>query len=144
MLRNAREDRDRCLVQHRSRQLIAAFGDAADPVGLAGLIAPRRQAEMGADIGRLPETRRIVNGGAECQRHEAPTPGTVIIRPTALSLRAAVSASRCSFASCSRIALRALSSGVTIASNSFPGQEIAHPRVKAADRDLADLKAKRA
>ncbi len=56
------------LVERCASQLIAASADAALYVGLAGLIPPRCQAEMSANVARLSEPAWLVDGGAECQR----------------------------------------------------------------------------
>ena len=56
------------LVERRAGQLVAAPADAALHVGLAGLVAARRQAEMRADVARLSEAVRLVDRGAERQR----------------------------------------------------------------------------
>src|SRR3954451_5881760 len=49
------------------RQAIDA-ADAALHVSLAGLVTPRRETEMGADIARPPEAVWLVDRGAERQR----------------------------------------------------------------------------
>src|SRR3954464_15768998 len=56
--RNTMEDDPGRLVQVGAQQLVAAAGDVAGIVLLAGLIAPRRQADVGPDAGRLGEALR--------------------------------------------------------------------------------------
>jgi site-specific DNA recombinase len=56
------------LVQGRPGELVAAAADPALHVGLAGLVALRRQAEVGADVARAPEAVGPVDGGAEGER----------------------------------------------------------------------------
>lgn len=56
------------LVECGTGQFVAASADTALYVGFARLIAPWRQAEMGADIARLSKPVRLVDGGAERQR----------------------------------------------------------------------------
>ncbi len=55
-------------VECGTGQFVAASADTALYVGFARLIPPRRQAKMGADIARLSEAARLVDGGAERQR----------------------------------------------------------------------------
>src|SRR5699024_1473437 len=59
------EQRMRRLVECGAGELVAASTDPALDVGLAGLIARRRQPEMCADIARAPEALGPVDGGAE-------------------------------------------------------------------------------
>ena len=47
------EDDPGRLVQVGAQQLVAAAGDVAGVILLAGLVAPRRQADVGPDAGRL-------------------------------------------------------------------------------------------
>src|SRR3954463_5780122 len=59
------EDDPRRLVQVGAQQLVATAGDVAGVVRLAGLIAPRRQADVGPDAGRSVVG---VNTTARCHR----------------------------------------------------------------------------
>ena len=61
-----------CLVECGASQLVAAPADPALHVGLAGLVAPGRQAEMRADVARSAEAVRPVDRGAERQGGEWP------------------------------------------------------------------------
>ncbi len=54
-------------VECRAGQLVAAAADPALHVGLAGLVASRRQAEVRADVTRPSEAVRPVDRGAECE-----------------------------------------------------------------------------
>src|SRR5580704_12375976 len=56
----ADQQRVGCLIECGTGQFVTASADAALYVGLAGLVAPRRQAEMGADIARLSKATRLV------------------------------------------------------------------------------------
>ena len=58
------EDDPGRLVQIGAQQLVAAAGDGAGIVRLAGLVAPRRQADLGPDAGRLGEALRRIDGAA--------------------------------------------------------------------------------
>src|SRR3954453_17244047 len=49
------------LVQVGAQQLVAAAGDVAGVVRLAGLVAPRRQADVGPDAGRPGEALRRIH-----------------------------------------------------------------------------------
>ena len=51
-------------------KLVAASADPALHVGLAGLVASRRQAEVRADVTRSSEAVWPVDRGAECERGE--------------------------------------------------------------------------
>ena len=53
------------LVQRRAGQFVAASADLALNVGLARLVARRRQAEVRAYSPRSPKAVRLVDGGAE-------------------------------------------------------------------------------
>src|SRR4051794_27080040 len=55
------EDDPGRLVQVGAQQLVAAAGDVAGVILLAGLIAPRRQADVGPDAGRLSEALRRIH-----------------------------------------------------------------------------------
>src|SRR5215207_2368989 len=48
---SSRQQRRRRLIQVRSRQLIAVFRDATVPADLAGLVAARREPEVGSRTG---------------------------------------------------------------------------------------------
>src|SRR5215210_7927774 len=58
---HAMEDDRRRLVQVGAQQLVATAGDVAGVVRLAGLIAPRRQADVGPDAGRLGKALRRIH-----------------------------------------------------------------------------------
>lgn len=66
--------------QVRPRQLVPTLRNAAGPRLHAGLVASRRQAEIGADMACKPEARRIVDRRVERYRADRPTPGTSISR----------------------------------------------------------------
>src|SRR5215212_7073880 len=55
------EDDPGRLVQIGAQQLVATAGDVAGVVRLAGLIAPRRQADVGPDAGRLGKALRRIH-----------------------------------------------------------------------------------
>src|SRR3954471_10610378 len=55
------EDDPGRLVQVGAQQLVAAAGDVAGVILLAGLVAPRRQADVGPDAGRLGEALRRIH-----------------------------------------------------------------------------------
>src|SRR4051794_27517980 len=59
--RDTMEDDPGRLVQVGAQQLIAAAGDVAGVVLLTGLVAPRRQADVGPDAGRLDEALRRIH-----------------------------------------------------------------------------------
>src|SRR4051794_16233831 len=59
--RDPMEDDPGRLVQVGAQQLVAAAGDVAGIVLLAGLVAPRRQADVGPDAGRLGEALRRID-----------------------------------------------------------------------------------
>src|SRR3954470_14171770 len=59
--RDTMEDDPSRLVQVGAQQLVAAAGDAAGVVRLAGLVAPRRQPNVGPDAGRLGEALRRIH-----------------------------------------------------------------------------------
>src|SRR4051812_15193901 len=59
--RDTIEDDPGRLIQVGAQQLVAAAGDVAGVVLLAGLIAPRRQADVGPDAGRLGEALRRIH-----------------------------------------------------------------------------------
>ena len=52
-------------VEQVAHEAVAAMGDVAFVVGLAGLPAPGREAEIGADIGGSGEACRVVDDGGE-------------------------------------------------------------------------------
>src|SRR3954468_18564025 len=59
--RDPMEDDPGRLIQIGAQQLVAAAGDMAGVVLLAGLIAPRRQADVGPDAGRPGEALRRIH-----------------------------------------------------------------------------------
>src|SRR5215212_4785350 len=59
--RDTMQDDPGRLVQVGAQQLVAAAGDVAGVVRLAGLVAPRRQADVGSDAGRLGEALRRIH-----------------------------------------------------------------------------------
>src|SRR3954468_4697425 len=59
--RDTMEDDPGRLVQVGAQQLVAAAGDVAGVVLLAGLVAPRRQADVGPDTGRLGKALRRIH-----------------------------------------------------------------------------------
>jgi len=60
--------RVRGLIEAGSRHPVAALGDAAVLARLAGLVALRRQAEIGADAGGTREPRSVVESGRDGER----------------------------------------------------------------------------
>ena len=58
------------LVEHRAQQGVTAFGHPAVIVGLAGLIALRRQADMRADRPGMDEALRLVDRRTIGQRND--------------------------------------------------------------------------
>ena len=64
--------------------MVADFRDPPRHVGLAGLVAFRRQPEMGADLPRGAEAPRIVDRRREGQRHQRTHPGHAAQLPHAL------------------------------------------------------------
>ena len=71
-------------------------------VGFAGLITPRRQAQMSADIPRLSEPFRLVDRGAKRQRRQRTDAGTVISRRHVGSTRTSSSTRLVSLANLAR------------------------------------------
>ncbi len=61
-----------CLVERGARQFVATPAYAALHIGLAGLVASRRQAKMGADVAPFSKTVGMIDGGAERQRGQRP------------------------------------------------------------------------
>src|SRR3954447_12621069 len=59
--RDPMEDDPSRLVQVGAQQLVAAARDVAGVIRLAGLITPRRQADVGLDAGRLGEALRRIH-----------------------------------------------------------------------------------
>src|SRR5215208_6459201 len=59
--RDPMEDDPGRLVQVGAQQLVAAAGDVTGVIRLAGLVAPRRQADVGPDTGRLGEALRRIH-----------------------------------------------------------------------------------
>src|SRR5215211_2625040 len=59
--RDPMEDDPGRLVQVGAQQLVAAAGDVPGVVLLAGLVAPRRQADVGPDAGRPGEALRRID-----------------------------------------------------------------------------------
>ncbi|UGX94242.1 hypothetical protein G6321_00053350 [Bradyrhizobium barranii subsp. barranii] len=81
--------------------MVAAFGDAASSVDLAGLITSWCQAEIGTDVGGMSEASGVVDGNAKARAVRGPIPGTVIIRRTVWSPFAITRSSRSNFSICS-------------------------------------------
>src|SRR3954471_16386409 len=98
------------LVQVGAQQLVAAARDVAAVVLLAGLVAPRRQADVGPDAGRLGEALRRIYDADVGERDQDADPGAVINRRTASSCRATATSRRPSTAICSPMACQAASS----------------------------------
>ena len=76
----AEEERMSCLVKSGAGELVAATANPADDVRLTGLIARRRQPEMGADVTGVSEALRLVDCGPKASAVIGPTPGTLISR----------------------------------------------------------------
>src|SRR5437868_12511165 len=62
------------LVEHRAQQGVATFGHPAIIIGLAGLVALRRQADMCADRPRVGEALRLVDRRTVGQRNDRADP----------------------------------------------------------------------
>src|SRR5258707_1319395 len=62
------------LVEHGAQQGIATFGHPAVIIGLAGLVALRRQADMRADRPRMDKTLRLVDRRTVSQRDDGADP----------------------------------------------------------------------
>jgi hypothetical protein len=65
------------LEQQRAHRAVAALGYSARVVDLAGLISSRREAEIGADIGRPGKPASIIDGGDEVERCNRPDDGGI-------------------------------------------------------------------
>src|ERR687893_51559 len=80
--RDTMEDDPGRLVQVGAQQLVAAARDVAGVVLLAGLVAPRRQADVGADAGRPGEAlRRIHDADGDCREIGGAMPKRVFSGP---------------------------------------------------------------
>ncbi|AYC99601.1 hypothetical protein NCHU2750_02040 [Neorhizobium sp. NCHU2750] len=66
------EQRMGCFVKRGSCDLVTTSADLALDVGLAGLIAGRRQTKMGTDIARSTKAIGSVDGSTERQRGDRP------------------------------------------------------------------------
>src|SRR5215831_5803242 len=120
-------------VEHRAQQGVATFGHRAFIVGLAGLVALRRQADMRADRPGMDETLRLVDRRA-VGATTAPTPGAVISRRHTGSPRTVSSTIFCRTANCWRMTWRTLSTGSTIAASL--GNPATSSRTRASYRKL--------
>src|SRR4051812_22168847 len=69
------EDDPGRLVQVGAQQLVAAAGDVAGVILLAGLVAPRRQADVGPDAGRSGEALRRIHDADVGERDQDADPG---------------------------------------------------------------------
>src|SRR6516162_10428974 len=105
------------LVEHRTQQGIATFGHPAFIVGLAGLVALRRQADMRADRPGMEETLWLVDRRTVGQRDHCTDPWGGHQPPAHRSPRTVSSNIFCKTANCCRITRRTLSIGSTIAAN---------------------------
>lgn len=72
----AAEDRVRRLEQAFAGEPVPSLGDPPVPADLAGLVAPRRQPEIGACAGRPAEPGSIVEGRDDGQRRDRPHAGS--------------------------------------------------------------------
>lgn len=61
--------------QRRAHRRVADLADVAAVVGLAGLMPPWRQPEMGAHLLGGGETIRVVDGRRICERYDRPAAG---------------------------------------------------------------------
>src|SRR6266568_3764903 len=61
-------------VEHRAQQSVATFGHPAITVGLAGLVALRRQADMRTDRPGMDEALRLVDRRTVGQRNHRADP----------------------------------------------------------------------
>src|SRR5262249_28988089 len=83
----AHEQPGGCLVERRAGELVAAAAYLSLDIGFAGLIAPRRQAEMRAHISRAAEPIRTIDRRTEGERRDRANPGNAH-QPAADRLRA--------------------------------------------------------
>src|SRR5215472_17056915 len=105
------------LVEHRAQQGIATFGHPAFIVGLARLVALRRQADMRADRPGMDETLRLVDRRTVSQCYHCADPWGGHQPPAHWVAADRIQQHLCRTANCCRMTRRTLSTGSTIAAS---------------------------